>query len=263
MHAPDRVGPSPPTESDWDSALTEFCSAPWGLRFAFQTIFDVESATVCGYEALARFDPSPGQGPEAWFAAAARHHVAGVVESHAVRLALSARDRMPAGCFLAINVTPTALVTAEVREAFAEAGRLDQVVVEITEQSPVADYPRLRAATERLRAAGASLAIDDVGSGHSGLRQVTELRPDYVKIDRPLISYVDHEPTRAGVVEGVALLCARIGARPVAEGVERPEELQALSNLGVSLAQGYLIGHPETEPRRSAAQRLAAPIRSD
>ena len=249
MHA---AGPRTiPSESDWTQALEEIRLAPWRLQLAYQPILDLDRGALWGYEALARFMARPAQGPDAWFAAATRHQVAGELEAGAVRLALAARHRMPAGSRLAVNVSPTELVSPEVLEAFAEAESLASIVVEITENAPVEDYGRLREAVDRLRAKGAALAIDDVGSGHSGLRHIIELEPQYVKIDRPLIAQLEPGTPGAAVVEAVSDICRGIGARAIAEGVEHPDELRSLSSLGVSLVQGFLVGHPRLMPRAS------------
>lgn len=241
------------SEGEWTRALEEIRSAPWQLQFAFQPIFDLTRTTVWGYEALARFSLPPVEGPEAWFAAAGRHDVAGALEGYAVRLALRSLAMLPRSARLALNVTPTSLALPDVLEAFSEAPSLKRVVVELTEQAPIHDYARVREAVEVLRRAGASIAIDDVGSGHSGLRHVTELDPDFVKLDRPLIARLGTGASAAAVIEAVAHMCDRIGARAIAEGVERTSELHTLLELGVSLAQGYLIGLPQSKPAAEAA----------
>jgi EAL domain-containing protein (putative c-di-GMP-specific phosphodiesterase class I) len=246
------------TESEWPRALEEIRSAPWQLELAFQPIFDVRRTVVWAYEALARFAPPPVEGPEAWFAAAGRHHVAGALESHAVRRALSSLPLLPSSARLAVNVTPRALVLPEVMEAFREPGDLERVVVELTEQDAITDYGPIREAVEGVRGAGALIAVDDVCSGHSGLRNVVELEPDFVKIDRPLVGRLGDGGRAAGVIQSVAQMCERIGAVPIAEGVERPSELRALVALGISLVQGYLIGHPRVGPIAAPATAHAA-----
>ena len=79
------------------------------------------------------------------------------------------------------------LLPEPVRAAFAAAGSLEATVVEVTEQSAIDDYEALAAVLELLRRRGALIAVDDAGAG-AGLSHVTRLRPDFVKIDRGLVS---------------------------------------------------------------------------
>ena len=227
------------------------------LRMNFQPIVDTARGTVVGYEALARFGGPPHASPEHWFAVA---HAAGMgpeLEARAVRTALAARSTLPPNCFLTVNVGPDALLTAQVAEAFADAGDLRGVVVEITEQSAVADYDALAAALGPLRAAGAQLAVDDAGAGFASLKHITMLRPDFVKVDRDLVAGIDTDETKAAVVEALGMFTSRLDAWLIAEGVETTAELDRLLSLGVPLAQGYGLGRPATTMRAARPEAVA------
>jgi hypothetical protein len=110
------------------------------------------------------------------------------------------------------------------------------------------------------------LALDDVGAGWSGLRQVVELRPDIVKIDRSLVARLHEDPARAAVAELLSAFTERVGGALLAEGVEQLDELSALLELDVHLAQGYLLGRPQfgwpTVPAE-AARMLATRSRQE
>jgi hypothetical protein len=121
---------------------------------------------------------------------------------------------------------------------------LDGLVIELTEHVPVDNLAALRKRIDSLRDRGALLALDDTGAGWSGLRQVAELRPDIVKLDRSLVSDVDRDPVKQALMELVGQFVSRLGSRMLVEGVERPEELDAAARLGVPLAQGWLLGRP-------------------
>lgn len=95
-----------------------------------------------------------------------------------------------------------------------------------------------------LRAAGASVAIDDMGAGYSSLEHILRLRPGYVKLDRALVAGLDRDEAKVALVEMIGQFAGRIDASVLAEGVERIEELDALVGLGVPLGQGYLFAHP-------------------
>jgi EAL domain-containing protein (putative c-di-GMP-specific phosphodiesterase class I) len=204
---------------------------------------DLQRGEVCGYEALARFPGRGELGPSEVFAAAEAHGVGGALEAHMIREVLGAVPHLPANRFLAVNASPRALVTDEVHAAFGAADRLDRVIVEVTEQTD-ADLAALSSVLAGLRARGALVAVDDAGAGYGSLARITALRPNFVKIDRGLVAHLDTEAAKAAVVQTLGELASRIDAWIIAEGVERFEELDALMELRVPLAQGFALGTP-------------------
>jgi len=247
---------------DWPAALDALLARPQRLRPMFQPIVDLERGTVCGYETLARFDGMPIAGTQAWFDAARANGVSGALEALGVRAALDARPRLAPGHFLTVNVSPQGLLSDEVHAVFAGvAGGLDGLVVEVTEQSD-ADLDALRDALDGLRERGAQVAVDDAGSGYAGLGRITALRPQYVKIDRGLVSDLDSDASKVAVVEALCELAGRIDAWVIAEGVERREELDALLALRVPLGQGYAFGRPSPRLGGGVDRRLTDRIRA-
>src|ERR1700750_3343514 len=102
-------------------------------------------------------------------------------EASPVAAGITAREHLPRGTYLSINVSPGALVSDDVRAVLdAAPGGLEQVVVEVTEQKAVEDYDELSRVLDRARAAGARVAVDDAGAGYSSLQHVLRLRPQYV-----------------------------------------------------------------------------------
>lgn len=221
----------------------------------FQPIVDTARGTVAGYESLARFSGPPHATPDRWFAAAHTVGFGTELEARALRTALEARAGLPPNCFLSVNVGPGALTSAPVAAVFADADDLRGVVIEITEQAAVACYDALVAALAPARAAGALLAVDDAGAGFASLKHITELRPDFVKVDRDLIAGIDTDETKAAVVEALGMFTSRLDAWLIAEGVESMAELDRLLSLRVPLVQGYGIGPPR---RAMGSARLEA-----
>jgi len=215
---------------------------PDDLTLVFQPIVDLAGATVAGYEALARFPGSAG--PDVWFAAAAEAGVAAEFESLAIHKALAVVPYLPPDTFLTVNVSPHILGSAPVQQAFATRPGLQRVVVELTEHTPVHDLAALRRQCDELRARGALIALDDAGSGYSGLQQLAALRPQVVKLDRALVSDADTDPVRVALAEMLGEFAGRIDAWLLAEGIETAAELAAFARLGVPLAQGWLLGRP-------------------
>jgi EAL domain-containing protein (putative c-di-GMP-specific phosphodiesterase class I) len=208
---------------------------PDDLTLVFQPIVDLANAGVAGYEALSRF---PGTAtPDVWFAAAAEAGLGAELEALAIAKALDAMADLPAGAFLTLNVSPHLLGSPPVQRALAGRPDLHRVVVELTEHAPVDDLDTLRRQIDALRARGALIALDDAGSGRSGLQQLAALRPQIIKLDRTLIAGAGTDPVRTALAEMLGGFADRIGARLLAEGLETPAELAAFARLGVPLAR--------------------------
>jgi len=234
----------------------------------FQPILDVASGGVAGVEALTRFSSEPVRPPNEWFADAARVGLRVPLELRALRLALDQLDLLPPG-FLAINLSPAALFSAEFAHMLASRqGPFERMVIELTEPVSADNDPELVAALARLRTAHVRLAVDDSGSGYTNLRQILELRPDFVKLDRSFVSGAQHDPARRALVHAVVDFAADIGATVIAEGVENGDELRTVRTAGITLAQGYLFSRPARPPltidwEPDASQSLRALIADD
>ena len=117
-------------------------------------------------------------------------------------------------------------------------------MIEITEDALIEDDARMQAAIAPLVDRGVRFAVDDMGAGYSGLRQIISLRPTYLKLDRRLVQGIDADPERAAMVAAMLGYAQSTGGYLVAEGVETAEELATLVDLGVPLVQGYYLGRP-------------------
>ncbi|MGA8295690.1 MAG: EAL domain-containing protein [Acidimicrobiales bacterium] len=227
------------------------------LSVLFQPVVELQSGEMVGVEALARFLPQPYRPPDVWFAEAHRVGHGIELECAAVREALSYCDELPPDCYLAVNVGPQAVESAEFAENL-ESSDASRVVVELTEYFQVDDYPLLRETLWGIRARGARLAIDDTGSGISSLSHILKLAPDIVKIDIDLIRHVDLDPVRRSLVGAVVTFAPELGATVVAEGIETNGELDTLRRLGVDCGQGYLLGRPGPLESLDAYRRAAS-----
>ena len=232
------------TGPGWTTRLERVLSDPALVRPVFQPIFDLVRGRVCGFEALARFDLRPVRNPEEWLRAAAERGLDDALEARLIEAGLRARPELPANCFLSVNVSPHTLLSEEVQRVFEDAGRLDAVVVELTERAPVDDYGALRDALEPIRARGAMVAVDDAGAGYASLQHIMSLRPEFIKLDRALVSGLDADPAKLALVEAVGSFAARIDAWLVAEGIEQSSELDAVRAISVPLGQGFGLARP-------------------
>jgi EAL domain-containing protein (putative c-di-GMP-specific phosphodiesterase class I)/GAF domain-containing protein len=218
---------------------------PGSPAIVFQPIVDVRSGTVIGAEALARFPDASG--PERWFADAASVGLGLDLELAAITAALGQLDRIPDKVYLSVNASPNAIQSPRL-VSLLEGVDASRIVVEITEHAHVDDYDALANAVATLRGLGARFAIDDAGAGYSSLRHVVRIRPDVIKLDTSLTRDIDRDPARRALARSLLLFADEIGAALVAEGVETPTELDALTALGVECVQGYLTGRPGPLP---------------
>ncbi|WP_053227838.1 EAL domain-containing protein [Solirubrobacter soli] len=219
----------------------------FGLDVAFQPIVDLASGRVVGAEALARFrDPDGGAIPtERCFLDAHAVDLGVGLEMAVIRQALECEhDRLPAGRYLALNVSPAVLEHDDLAFEIA-AHRTDRpLVVEITEHQPVEDYVALSASLDRLRALGVRVAVDDVGSGFASFRHVTRVNPDILKLDRTLVCGIDDDPVRQSLASAIVAFAADVGAVVVSEGIESESELCCLRGLSVGCGQGFYLARP-------------------
>jgi EAL domain-containing protein (putative c-di-GMP-specific phosphodiesterase class I) len=242
-------------------AVEAVLADPRLIRPVFQPIVDLRRSAVWGYEMLARFGDDPGGSPLTWLAAAERDGLGPALEAKLVQAGIAARNQLPKGARLSINVSPDALVSPEVRAVLdAAPGGLGRIVLEVTERRRVEDYAALSGALARARAAGAAIAVDDAGAGHAALEHVARLRPEYVKLDRDLVADADADPHKLAVIEAIGLFAGRLDAALVAEGIERRAEHRTLAGLAVQLGQGYLFGRPARSLAGNGARPAEEPL---
>jgi len=246
------------TTTEQLSALSSIL-AQSGLHSLFQPIISLSERRIVGYEALSRGPSnSPLHSPIALFAVARQ---AGRLSELEIACRQSAcrrfnEQQLPGKLFL--NVSPESLL-----ETSHQPGRTlqllqdfgippSQVVIELTEQTPTDDFQLLQNALHHYRAMGFSIALDDLGAGYSSLRLWSELRPDYVKIDRHFIDGIHQDALKREFVGSILQIAKASRAQVIAEGIELPEELAVLTEMGVDLVQGYLLCRPQEHPPRDA-----------
>jgi diguanylate cyclase (GGDEF)-like protein len=221
------------------------------LTPVYQPIVDLRDGNVLGFEGLIRPGPSASfSNPGQLFAAAA-------AAGRTVELDMACFDVVAAGSsqistdqVVTINLSPQ---TLEMQD-FSSSWLLEilaryqlspgRVIVELTEREAITDLDRLRRNVAALQHAGVRLAADDVGAGNAGLRLLSQVHFDIVKIDLSLVQDgAQHDSSRA-VVRSLMDLATRQGAVAIAEGLETAEQLRSLRELGVTTGQGYLLGRP-------------------
>lgn len=227
----------------------------------FQPIVDPRSRGIVAHEALTR-GPSDSwlHAPQNLFEAARRADLKVELDFLCMQNAFKRFAAARVSGQLFTNVSPDTIYEhPNFAERFLDLAReaglaFDRLVIELTEESLLEDYDRLRSTMQRLREAGCAIAIDDLGAGSSGLRTWSELKPDYVKIDRYFVTGIDADATKLEFVRSMLDMGRAMGCRVIAEGVETERECRELVDLGLDRLQGHLFGRPGTAPMAALQQ---------
>lgn len=242
-------------------AVLEIFRTRGAVQTLLQPIVSLTDGRVVGFEALTRIRIAPERTPDRWIAEAHAVGLGSELEVACVRQAIRRRADLVEGAAISLNVSPEAALLPEMGDALG-GGSLEGVIIEITEHEAVHDYTRLAARLADYRGRGARIAIDDTGAGHSSMRHIAQLAPDYIKIDRSLIRDLHLDHAKRALVRSMISLEKDLGTQLIAEGIEQPGELQTLRELGVPLGQGFLLGrplpHPQPDTLASVWARLIA-----
>ncbi len=143
---------------------------------------------------------------------------------------------------LSVKQLQSETIVSDVREALQESGfPASSLVLEITETVMMADHNLAIRRLLELKDLGVLLAMDDFGTGYSSLAYLSRFPVDILKMDR---SFLMSEHDESGLPGAIVALGANLGLEVIAEGVERPEQVQSLRSLGCELAQGFLFAKP-------------------
>ena len=121
------------------------------------------------------------------------------------------------------------------------------VIFEITERNVITDMNGFMVTIDHYKSQDYRIAIDDAGAGYSGLNLISDVNPNYIKLDMKLIRHVDTDSVKFAIVKGMVELSKASNIQLIAEGIETSEELDTLVNLGVQYGQGYFIQQPAAE----------------
>ncbi len=218
------------------------------VRTVYQPLIDLKSKKIIGYEALTRALSDAAIEDASFLFSAARE--AGMVkelDQLCVEYALKNGQALTRDKKIFLNLNHESLLDPKLmRNLFAGKGSIGykNIVIEVTEQSILRSFDKVRNALLELKEQGVSVAIDDVGGGAVSLRDVAVLKPDYIKFDRSLIRQIDISTTKQQIVQSMILFAKGIHAETTAEGIETKEEYETVLVCGVNLGQGYYFARP-------------------
>jgi EAL domain-containing protein (putative c-di-GMP-specific phosphodiesterase class I) len=213
------------------------------LSVVYQPLYRLSDDSLAGFEALSRFSTHPLRSPDQWFAEAAEAGLGVELEFFAVQDACTALLTFAPTLLLAINLSPQSILSPCFNALFAELPA-HRLVLEVTEHAAIENYTEIERSLAPLRQRGLRLAVDDAGAGHASFKHVLDLRPDLIKLDMSLTRDIHCDPARRALAEALTRFGRAMGSEIVAEGVETEFELEALREIGVTKAQGYLLGRP-------------------
>jgi EAL domain-containing protein (putative c-di-GMP-specific phosphodiesterase class I) len=217
----------------------------------YQPIVGIRDEKPMGYEALSRGNKGTVfQSADELFDTAIKHHLLVELDRMCRKRALLFANRLPGRSKVFINTLP-----ATIRDPEFQGKHLidslqracinpDRVVIEITEKLVIDNLSLFQDAMTYFTNLGMALAVDDVGSGYSGLETISKLKPSYLKVDVALVHDVHTSMISREMLKAIISLGRGIGAKVIAEGIEIPEELKTLREIGVDYGQGYLLGRP-------------------
>lgn len=221
----------------------------------FQPIVSLQQQQVFGYEALIRGpSASPLHSPINLFNTANRHGRLAELDLLCRETVIRRYGELSLGAKLFINTSPAALLQDDYPHGltlkFLEQAGLspEQIVIELTEQYPIDDYDLMREATRHYREMGFSIAIDDLGAGYSGLRTWSELKPDFVKLDRHFMQNIHEDRQKRQFVQSMIDIAQSVGCQVIGEGVEVRQEYLTAQSLDMQFTQGYYFGRPNRQP---------------
>ncbi len=220
----------------------------------YQPQIDAATRQVCGLEALIRWN-HPTQGllsPAAFLPAARRAGLMPMLSDEMVRIAVADVKRLRANGMhqrVAINCAPPELLSGvflpRLYQALASSGvPAESLVVEVTEDSFLADPERAREVLYEMREHNLQIAIDDYGTGFSSLSYLRDLPVQELKIDRSFIATMRADPRGKMIVVSTVQMAHGLGLRIVAEGVEDAATAIDLIAMGVDVLQGYHMARP-------------------
>lgn len=219
------------------------------FEYHMQPIVNASSGTVYGYEALMRTTGNKYLNPFQMLEIAKKQKRTYDIERKTffnVMKILSDNADVFRDKKLFINSIPDHMLNdADFAELYhVYGGLMDKVVIEITEQADLTDN-FLDTLNRRREKTGLEIAFDDYGTGYSNNVNLIRYNPEYIKIDRSLITNIDKDIKKKQLFRGIISFAKENGIKTLAEGIETSAELMCVIDLGVDLIQGYYTSRPK------------------
>lgn len=224
------------------------------LRTVFQPIISLQTGDVIGYEALTR-GPKDSKyiNPEILFEDAKTHNLLWELEILCRSNAIKTFSSHNSEKLLFVNIDPAVLndehfIKGSTKEVLAENHISPMsLIFEITEKTSIDNYKNFNEVINYYKNQGYKIAIDDVGTGYSGLSTIAKTRPNYIKMDMSLITNVTRDNFKKAIIKSFVEFANSTNTKIIAEGIEDVSDLYTLIEIGVHYGQGYLINKPNDD----------------
>ena len=226
----------------------------------YQPIFDFHSDSILGWEALARGpEGSSFRSPVMLFETAEKLGRLFSLEKLCREMAIQNVGELKEGQKLFLNIHPKtmadpAFTPGQTLALMEKAGLTPgNIVFEITERHSVQEFDLFYRTLDHYRSQGFQVAVDDAGAGYAGLSLIAELQPDYIKLDKSLITDIHKDPVKRALVETTVTFADKIGGRIIGEGIESKAQAVCLKDIGVHCGQGFFLARPAV-PKPSVSE---------
>ncbi len=223
------------------------------VSIEYQPIFDMASGKVFGYEALSRGpEDSVYRSPETMFSYALKFGLTGQLDTLCYMKAVQLSSAVPKDAFIFLNMELESILDNDLLEnkfpqCLRKSGKkCKDFIIEITERSIVDNFKILKERIRMLKDLGFRIAVDDGGVGYASLGMISELSPDFIKLDMNLVRNIHKSIIKQDLIEAMVKFAQKQKIQLVAEGIEEEEELDKIKQAGVCLGQGYLLGKPRS-----------------
>ena len=221
------------------------------LRSVFQPIISLQNGDVIGYEALTR-GPKDSKylNPEILFDEAKTQNLLWDLEITCRKNSIKTFSKHNSDKLLFINIDPAVLkdnhfIKGFTKEILAKYNISPMsLIFEITEKTSIDDYENFSEVIDYYKRQGYKIAIDDVGTGYSGLTTIAKTRPNYIKMDMSLITNVTRDNFKKSIIKAFVEFANSTNTKVIAEGIEDVNDLYTLIEIGVHYGQGFLINRP-------------------
>ena len=229
------------------------------FSFAFQPIVDIRSREIISYEALVR--GPRGESSASVFAQVPRNNFP-VFDEICRRKAIYLASRLKIPNRLNLNLSVPGIyevdlnITATFHASIHSGIPVENIIFEVLETESLTDQRNLLKYLQIIQDFGFKTAIDDFGAGYSGLKLLVEYQPNYIKLDRYIISNIHQDFVKQSIFSGIRQICKPLCIEIVAEGVETVDEFRWLQEAGVNIFQGYYFARPAFEALPDVANKV-------
>ncbi|MEG0771774.1 EAL domain-containing protein [Clostridium sp.] len=221
------------------------------INMIFQPIVNLSNGEILGYEALCRGPAkSPLHLPDLLFKTAKKSNKVNLLDELARIKAIEKFIPFLKSYKLFINMIPFNIndydfYTSSTFQCLRDNGiDTSNIVLEITEQAPIHLMKNYKKFINDVKDLGIKIALDDVGSGYSGLKTILDVIPDYLKIDMDLTRDIHKDNFKRNLIKGLVTLSNNCDMKVIVEGIECREELETIMDVGAYGGQGYFLQRP-------------------